>query len=142
MDQSSSSDCFLSLLEILFWCFSTGFRALVTDHLRHLLSSFFMLMIAIFPLSFSGSGMYEDPPSGLYSITCISNSFEPPTTTLFLIFRHTLQYFSDTLSYISLTSSSESFVVVLLLKCASLIWLPHQTHKYYSKLCYFSPVIF
>src|SRR5688572_16279631 len=71
--QLSSSDCLISSFVILYECSSTGFKALVTHHLKHSSSSFFILIIAFLLAKYSGSGIYELPFNGLYSTVSISN---------------------------------------------------------------------
>src|SRR5688572_6784093 len=56
-DQSSSSDCLINSFVILSECSLTGFKALVTHHLKHSASSFFILIIPFLLIKHFGSGM-------------------------------------------------------------------------------------
>src|SRR6218665_1160337 len=63
--QSSFFDCSINLLVILWGLLSVGFNALVIHHLKHSLSSFFILIIAFLLASSTGNEMYELPFNGL-----------------------------------------------------------------------------
>ena len=71
--QFSSSDCFLSSLVTCCGSLSTGFRPLVTAHLKHSSSSFFMLIRAFLFAMTLGNSMWEDPLRGLSLLRVMSN---------------------------------------------------------------------
>ena len=71
--QSNSSDCFRSSFVTRWGSLSTGFRALVTAHLKHSSSSFFMLIRAFLIAMTLGNSLWEDPLRGFSLLRVMSN---------------------------------------------------------------------
>ena len=71
--QFNNFACSFNCSVILSECFTIGFNALVTHHLKHSSSSFFMLIIAFLAANSFGNGMYDLPFNGLYVPVLISS---------------------------------------------------------------------
>ena len=95
--QFNPSDCLMSSFVTRWGFFSTGFRAMLTAHLKHSSLSFSMLIRAFLFKILLGNGMWEDPLRDLSLLRVIFNltTLQHPPAPVLEVRRERFQHLRD-----------------------------------------------